>query len=116
MDIVKNTIEEEARGLCSTLNVCSLRSMSMDLESIAKLDWESLYAELSTRAPTLFSMMEAVLRKKAVQDQPRSKAVLCTAAAILLHHRNEKLSLVQRIVSMILYAGHSAKRVSLPSV
>lgn len=115
LGVVRRTITEEARGLCSTLNVCSLRSMNIDLESVAKFDWESLYAELSTRAPVLFSMLEAVLRRNAVKDQPRSKAVLCTAASILLHHRNEKLSLIQIIVSVVLYAGHSSKRVSVPS-
>ena len=85
--------------------------MSLDPESVAMFDWESLYAELSKRAPVLFSMLEAVLRRNAMEGQSRSKAVLCTAASILLHHRNEKLSLIQRIVSMILYTGHSAKRV-----
>ena len=37
--------------------------------------------------------------------------VIGTCVAILLKHRNPKLSLLQKIISLVLYAGHASKQV-----
>ena len=37
--------------------------------------------------------------------------VIGTCVAILLKHRNPKASLLQKIVSLVLYAGHASKQV-----
>lgn len=71
--------------------------------------WDTLHKELSAKAPILLSVLEAATKTRI----PRKNAtiVVCTCAALLLRCRNHKMNLVQKIISLILYAGHSAKKV-----
>ena len=110
MRLIQSQISSEARHLCSTQNPCSLRRKTT--ESLMTMDWEELHDELSKIAPVLFSTMRAVLQTRAL-SQHDQKVAVCVSVAVLLFHRNRKVSLLQRVTAMILYAGHSSKSVSL---
>lgn len=71
--------------------------------------WEKLLSELSGKAPVFLSLLHSCTWIR-IPNNNRD-AVIGMCAAILLKYRYSKMSLVQRILSMILYAGHSGKEV-----
>ena len=108
---VQSIISLEAQSLTSTRTPCTLRFHQWD--SLTQVNWDALYTELSSRAPAIFNIMRALFGgPRSSQLRPKQKVAMCTAIAILLFSRDNCISLIQRIVSMILYAGHSSKSVS----
>lgn len=100
-------LKEEAKTLCSsTGDTCLLRSKLTD--SILTIDWEALHRELCDKAPLLMSVLESVTPTK---RQPCKKAALCMCASVLLFAHTKNMSLIQRVISILLYAGHASKQV-----
>jgi hypothetical protein len=98
---------EEAKAICSSSGeTCSLRSKQV--ESILSLNWMALHAELSSKAPLLMSVLEAVTPTK---RKPQKKLAHCMCVSVLLFARTKNMSLIQRLVSVLLYAGHASKQV-----
>ena len=69
--------------------------------------------EMKTRAPTLLYILESCTETRKVRKN--KEAIVGLITAILCKHRRPSASLLQRIVSIILYSGHASKRVSFPS-
>ena len=93
-----------------------IRSMSSESflssqsnELLKDFQWDRLLAELSCKAPVLLEILHEATKTRV----PRSNShlVIGTCAAILLKHRNAKMSLLQKIISLVLYAGHASKQV-----
>ena len=95
-----------------TRDVFKKNKLSLHNKSAAILrqfTWDSLMKELTQHAPTLLHVLKGCTltsRKKENQD-----AMICLCAAILLRFRNRNMNLLRRILSLILYAGYSAKLV-----
>ena len=98
---------KEIRGVASDKAESVLQSQ--DADSLKTFHWDTLLQELSTFAPVLRMLLAAATKTQA----PRSNtnAVIGMCAAILLNHQNPRMNLVQKINSLILYAGHSSKQV-----
>ena len=84
---------------------------SQEPENLMKFKWNMLHDELSANAPQLKSLLFSATKT----TRPRSnvQAVVGMCVAILLNNRNPKMNLIQKINSLILYAGHSSKQVCL---
>ena len=65
--------------------------------------------ELHVHAPNLLHLLNSITSTKT--DRDNQKAIIGMCASILLKHHYSKMSLVQKIVSVILYAGHTSKQV-----
>ena len=76
---------------------------------LKEFTWDKLFEELSFNAPILLS----ILRDCTQTRRPRTNrsAVIGMCFAILLKYRYLKVNLIQKIISMILYAGDSTKQV-----
>ena len=63
-------------------------------------------------------LLRHLLHSEATTRGPRSNidAVVGMCAAIVLNHRNPMMNLVQRMNSLIVYAGHGSKKVSFSCV
>lgn len=98
---------KEVRGMTSDKVESVLRSQ--DADSLKTFHWDTLLQELSTFAPILRMLLAAATKTRV----PRSNTdtVIGVCAAILLNHKNPRMNLVQKINSLILYAGHSSKQV-----
>lgn len=94
-------------------NMCSEKVNSLLLDkspgAISEFSWEKLKNELSSNAPTLFCILQGCTKTKVPRSNRDATIGIC--AAILLRFHYPKISLVQRIISIVLYAGHSAKQV-----
>ena len=78
-------------------------------ESLISLDFDQIFEEMNSKTPTLLTLLKNCLKTKT----PRSngKIMLAMTAGIIFKHRRSSCSLLQRVISLVLYAGHSAKQV-----
>lgn len=72
--------------------------------------WDDIYHELNEKAPVFLSILVSATKTRTPRSRD-SQAVICMCVAILLKYRFKRLSLVQKIVSLILYTGHCSKKV-----
>lgn len=87
-------------------------------KDLTTFEWEKFTRELEEYAPSLLKLLRGCIQKqkrpKKVSRQPKynEDAIVGISIAILLRYRNQRLNLIQRIVSILLYCGHAPKSVS----
>lgn len=98
------------RNELSTLCTKSILG-SQCLSDLSDFKWDKLLQELENSAPVLL----AILREATINNRPllNRKAIIGMCAALILKHRYYKMCLVQKIISLILYSGHSEKQVCI---
>ncbi len=108
LKLVGQEITKEVKCMASDKVNSILQSTNAD--DLKSFSWNSLLTELTKFAPLMSSVLVSATKTQA----PRSntKAVIGMCAAIILKHRNPRMNVVQKINSLILYAGHSSKQVS----
>lgn len=96
-------LQHELASLCSDMAESVLRDKHT--QAIELFKWESVIEEMKCRAPTLLSLLESCTRTKT----PRKNrvTVIGLVTAILCKHRRQTASLLQRLVSIVLYSGHA---------
>ena len=103
--LIAKKITRECKRISSKKNSTLLR---LSLNKVKSFDWKLLRKELKRHTPTLLSVLEAASCNQPSKRNPR---IVGMAAAALLKGRNKNLCLLQGVVSTILYAGHSSKKV-----
>ena len=95
------------KAMCLDSTGSVLRNKST--QEMETFEWATLISELDRHAPVFLQ----ILKSCTLMKKPRENhdAVIEMCAAIVLKHQFAKMSLVQRILSMILYAEHSGKQV-----
>ena len=93
--------------MCSESFNSILRTKSK--ESMMKFSFKTIIGELQDQAPTLLALLQSCLKTKT--PRANSSAIIAMIAAMICKHRNAKCSLMQKMTSVIMYAGHSAKQV-----
>lgn len=79
-------------------------------ESLSNFQWTDLIGELQKYAPTLMTVLKACTKTR--RHRRNRNGVIGMCAAMLLKFRYNRMSLVQKLISTILYTGHSGKQVS----
>ena len=69
--------------------------------------WESLVNELTAHTPIFLNILKELTHTRRPRDN--RNAVIATCASILLKFRFIKMNVLQKIVSIILYAGHASR-------
>ena len=82
---------------------------STTTEELKSFSWPRVFEELIKHAPTLLLILQACTKTKI--ERKNTTSIVGTCAVIILKHRNSKMSLFQKMVSIILYAGHCSKQV-----
>lgn len=105
---VGKLMHQEFKFLCAD----SFPSMLRDTSDVAleHFSWESLWIEISRKAPTFVSVLESSLPAKTKLDK---RPVLGMCAAMLAKFRNPKMCHVQAAISLVLHAGHAGTQVSM---
>ena len=101
-------VQNEMKVLCSDKYDSILRLKTKP--SLEQFSWETVWLELMNCTPTLTQLMLCIL-PKSKQGTKAVRPSLCMCASILLKHRNNRINLVQSVVSMIMKAGHATKQV-----
>lgn len=101
-------IRKELKQLCSR-RVMSLQR-ARDSSTLQGFNWDAIVDEATEHAPNLVQLLgECTKRKKSEMTQ---KSTIGMLLSLLCKNRNPKMTLFQRMISLVLYAGHSAKKVS----
>ena len=106
---VLRIVQAEVKVLCSDRTNSVLLSKSK--EDLCSFSHEKVYNELVPCAPTLLEILKACTGH-CKASEPNCKQVICLCAVILAKQRRPSMSLMHRIISVILYAGHCSKQVS----
>lgn len=107
VEMLGNELAKEVKCMSSDSVNSILQSQNPD--HLKQFNWEMLLNELCKFAPVLRRLLS--LASSRVR-RSNTDAVIGMCAAILINHRNPKMNLVQKINSLILYAGHSSKQVT----
>ena len=101
--------------MCGTVRA-EMKSVSSDShDSILRLKtktalehftWETVWIELQQNAPTPMSLLVGLTPASKYKSKGIRPA-LCWCASILLKLRNDKVNLVQSVISLVLKAGHA---------
>jgi len=101
-------LHKEIRQLCSTAAKCVLNPEHSNC-SLQDFTWDRLLDDVAANAPMLLAFLQASTRTK--KPRTNRKATIGICIAILLKFRFDKMCLVQNLIALILYAGHSGKQV-----
>ena len=120
--LLKADIQKEMTLMSALKTGSVLRDSSVN--AVKKFTFEAVDSDLEKYAPTLFSVLKGyveVKRRKCAtackkarrSNQPSNSTILGMCASILLRHKNANMNLFQRVVSVLLNAGHVSKQVEL---
>ena len=102
-------VRSELVTMCSDKCNSILRQQSS--EYYVKFSWQTLYEELKINTPLLLCLLEACTQTR--RSKPNRIQIIGMCTAMLLKYRFGKMSLVQRIISIVLRSGHSNKLVGM---
>ena len=107
--IVGCTLTKEVVAMCSKKFNYILRANNK--ESMLKFKFGTVMSELRNQAPTLLTLLQSCMKTRT--PHANSQLIIVMIAAMICKHRDSKCSLVHRILSVTMYAGHSAKQVCI---
>ena len=107
MKKISFVLKKEIKMMCSKRVGSILCSDS--LHTLTTFKWADLLNELNIHAPTLTTFLHACTETKTFRRNRESTIGVC--AAVLLKHREQKMDLFQKIISIIMKAGHCGKQV-----
>lgn len=88
--------------LCS--DTVSSIQQSKKKESISVFPWEELSAEIREHCPTLYNLLISCTTTTSTRQNQQQ--LICTIVCMLCKFRRSNMSLLQRLVSALLYASH----------
>ena len=76
-------------------------------EAVKHFSWRTVYLEMKRHIPTLINLLSSIVPCAGEREQ-----LVCMVAAQLLKSRHQKMCLVQRAVSVLMYGNGSTKAVN----
>ena len=117
VELIGTHLGKEMKKLCTKEVTSVLRKA--DSDSVQQFTIQSIIEEMKTHAPSVLTVLRGCLhgRKRSRAKKQKSRIIdvdtlVGVCCAILLRGRSQKMNLLQRIVSLILFCGHASKRVS----
>ena len=104
---IGSEIRKEMKMMCCDATASVLQSDKK--EDLSTFTWSALMGELSKYAPTFMYILKTCTKTKVTRVN--QQAIIGFCAAILLKHHLNRMSLVQKIVSIILFNGCMSKSV-----
>lgn len=102
-------IRKEIKDLCSRRVMSVQRSRAPS--TLKGFSWDTIVDEAAKYAPTLIELLTGCTQKSLKASKENQKSVIGVCLSLLCKYQNPKMTLFQRMLSLILYAGHSAKKV-----
>ena len=109
LKLVGKMVHAEVKKFCSDSADSILKRDSP--QCIKTFTWDSFNTEISKFAPVLKSILQATGKMR--MSKGNFNATVCVCVALLLQNRNPRMNLIQKIVALLLYGGHSSKQVRL---
>lgn len=100
---MEKVIQYELKKLCS--DDANSVQQSKEKEKICNFPWKEVIAEIIKYCPTLYKLLLSGTTTKAVRQNRQH--LICTIVCMLCKFRKPNMSLLQRLVSTLLYASHA---------
>ena len=100
------SLRHEIAWLCSDNSTCTKK----DPNTLKEFSWKGMVNEAKKLAPTLTELLVSCTKTR--KPRKNQNAIIGLLFAVMCKHRRPALSLIQQVVSLILYSGHASKRVS----
>lgn len=107
VDEVGRIIHQEIMTLCSESSTSILNDKSNQI--LKCFTWKKLVPEFEKNTPILLTLLKWCCKTR--KERPNANNFIAFIVSLLCRHRRPKYSLIQRIVSLILYSGHASKKV-----
>ena len=78
-----------------------------DSSTLQEFNWDAIVDEATEHALNLVQLLAECTKRKKIRDD--TKSIIGMLLSLLCKNRNPKMTLFQRMISLVLYAGHSAK-------
>lgn len=109
--VMGEVLRKEIAGICSDDFNSITRLKSKHSLKDFKTVISSILDELKGKAPTLLSLFRSCMKTK--RPRRNTEVVIAVLASVICKHRRPSSCIIQRIISLILYTGHSSKQVSI---
>ena len=100
---VSQSIRKEIKHIMSLEHDSILKDST---EAVRRFSWETVWLELTNEVPTLMKLLATLL-----PNDKSSRNIICVIVCMILKKRFQKMSLVQRAISILLYSTGSSKQV-----
>ena len=108
-------LDRECSVLCRTRDASFF--CKVPLSMLEEFCWDKFVEELQHKSPLLLQVMSSITSRNDHRNKSKSGKVhfpgICMAAAILLKERNQRMTGVQSLISLVLFSSHVEKYVSL---
>ena len=104
---IGRVLRSELATMCSKGFGSILRSSSA--ENLKSFSWHQVVAEMQACTPTLLHLLQSCMRTKRGFYKYKQKTVIGFLVSIMCKYRCQ---LFQKMLSLVLYAGHSSKQVA----
>ena len=94
-------IKSEFNSICSDQHKSILRGTP---EAIKTFSWSKMWDEIQQHLPTLVSLLTAI-------TPGNNQHLVCTIISMLLKKRNQRMGLLQKVMSSLFYANGVHKQV-----
>ena len=115
-DCRKHVVAGIGRVLRSELAVMCSKSFGSILhsnfpENLKSFNWDQVIAEMQACTPTLLHLLQSCMRTRRGFYKHKQRSFIGFCVRIMCKYRCPKMSLFQKMISLVLYAGHSSKQV-----
>jgi len=114
--VVKNFSSDSINALSNQINkemdvVCSTKTDTVFHKDCDEIDfsWDRVWRDVELYLPTLLSLLISIKGEKSGTD---CKPLMCTIVSMLLKHHFHELSLLQGVISVLLYGNSAHKPVN----
>ena len=111
VNIFCSLIHKEVKSIASTRVKSTLLYQSK--QSICDFDWKKVEREMATHCPLLLRVLAAATKTRSERVNRTMTIIMCFA--MIVKHQNPNVNLLQKIITLILYAGHCSKQVCCSS-
>ena len=101
-------IQKEIKSVCSDTHDSILRMTSKP--ALENFTWNRVWQELQLKTPLLANILNRIL-PPSKQNKKTVIPTLCVCASIILKLQNQKVNVVQTMISLVLKAGRATKQV-----
>jgi len=112
--LVLDQLESECSKLCQNSSPPSLFA-KVPVSEVQEFQWDKFIQELKEKAPLFLQILSSITSRNDHRIKLKSSRAhhpgICMAAAVVLKERSQKMTGVQSLISLILFASHVDKQV-----
>ena len=103
-------IDNQCQALCVRSHGEPSVLQDSSVGALEGVKWNNIMLEMKDRAPDKLDFIATVATPRLKKNVDEKVPPVCMIYAMMMNHRGQELSLIQKIATMILRIGHSKKK------